>query len=276
MTIHERRQLPRLAVVEARSQAKQTGPPIRSTLPCSSPRSTTDSRLVPRAEVGPVRLPADSQVPSIMVVRSRTVRAGSGMTRRGGRPRDWQAIGGGPVRPVQRQDRRRELPRLRPGDAPGPLRVLGGATAAYLVQAAAAGPVGPAACWPVVTPPRDMRPLIHGVVARLLAVAVVVATAGVDAAVRRALLDIEQAGRGVLREVRWLVGVLRDRPVHRTMSDLAALADAGRNAGFAVRPAMDWIASTPVGQYGSAHQTKIQLRADFLAGSSIGSCRRMA
>ena len=55
----------------------------------------------------------------------------------------------------------------------------------------------------------------------------------------RALLEIEQAGRGVLREVRWLVGVLRDRPEHRTMSDLAALADAGRTAGFAVALRMD-------------------------------------
>jgi signal transduction histidine kinase len=63
--------------------------------------------------------------------------------------------------------------------------------------------------------------------------------AGADAVVRGALLDIEQAGRGVLREVRWLVGVLRDRPEHRTMSDLAALADAARNAGFAVQLRMD-------------------------------------
>jgi signal transduction histidine kinase len=63
--------------------------------------------------------------------------------------------------------------------------------------------------------------------------------AGADAEVRRALLHIERAGRGVLREVRWLVGVLRDRPQHRTMSDLAALADAGRNAGFAVQLRMD-------------------------------------
>ena len=36
--------------------------------------------------------------------------------------------------------------------------------------------------------------------------------AGADADVRRALVTIEQAGRGVLREVRWLVGVLRERP----------------------------------------------------------------
>ena len=192
-----------------------------------------------------------------------------------------------------------------------PLGVLGGATAAYVVQAAAAGPVVPAVvlagCYAAVR----YASLIRGVVAGLLAVAVVVGTvllvgpaglaatyavplllavlagvvvaarqtrieatmasvvveerlriardlhdvvghgmaavtvqagaarmalaAGADAEVRSALLVIEQAGRGVLREVRWLVGVLRDRPEHRTMSDLAALADAGRTAGFAVQ-----------------------------------------
>jgi signal transduction histidine kinase len=53
------------------------------------------------------------------------------------------------------------------------------------------------------------------------------------------LLNIERAGRGVLREVRWLVGVLRDRPDSVTIGDLAVLADAGRNAGFAVQLTMD-------------------------------------
>jgi signal transduction histidine kinase len=196
-----------------------------------------------------------------------------------------------------------------------PLRVLGGATAAYVVQAAAAGPVVPAAVLAGCYAAARYASLIRGVVAGLLAVAVVVGTvvlvgpaalaatyavplllavlvgvvvaarqtrieatmasvvveerlriardlhdvvghgmaaitvqagaarmalaAGADATVRRALLDIEQAGRGVLREVRWLVGVLRDRPEHRTMSDLAALADAGRTAGFAVQLRMD-------------------------------------
>jgi signal transduction histidine kinase len=192
---------------------------------------------------------------------------------------------------------------------------LGGATAAYVVQAAAAGPVVPAAVLAGCYAAARYASLIRGVVAGLLAVAVVVGTvvvvgpaglaatyavplvlavlvgvvvaarqvrieatmasvvveerlriardlhdvvghgmaavtvqagagrmalaAGADAAVRRALLDIEQAGRGVLREVRWLVGVLRDRPEHRTMSDVAALADAGRTAGFAVQLRMD-------------------------------------
>jgi signal transduction histidine kinase len=41
--------------------------------------------------------------------------------------------------------------------------------------------------------------------------------AGAEDEVRRALLSIEQAGRGVLREVRWLVGVLRDRPMRSTL-----------------------------------------------------------
>jgi signal transduction histidine kinase len=196
-----------------------------------------------------------------------------------------------------------------------PLRVLGGATAAYVVQAAAAGPVVPAAVLAGCYAAARYASLIRGVVAGLLAVAIVVGTvvvvgpadlaatyavplllavlagvvvaarqtkieatmasvvveerlriardlhdvvghgmaaitvqagaarmalaAGADAVVRGALLDIEQAGRGVLREVRWLVGVLRDRPEHRTMSDLAALADAGRTAGFAVQLRMD-------------------------------------
>jgi signal transduction histidine kinase len=196
-----------------------------------------------------------------------------------------------------------------------PLRVLGGAAAAYVVQAAAAGPVVPAAVLAGCYAGARYASLIRGVVAGLLAVAVVVGTvlvvgpadlaatyavplllavlvgvvvaarqtkveatmasvvleerlriardlhdvvghgmaaitvqagaarmalaAGADAVVRGALLDIEQAGRGVLREVRWLVGVLRDRPEHRTMSDLVALADAGRNAGFAVQLTMD-------------------------------------
>jgi hypothetical protein len=43
------------------------------------------------------------------------------------------------------------------------------------------------------------------------------------------------------------------------MSDVAALADTGRNAGFAVRLAMDGIASTPVGQKAPRIRTKIQL-----------------
>jgi signal transduction histidine kinase len=58
--------------------------------------------------------------------------------------------------------------------------------------------------------------------------------AGADAEVRRALLSIEQAGRGVLREVRWLVGVLRERPDEVTERDLIGLAAAARGAGFEV------------------------------------------
>jgi len=63
--------------------------------------------------------------------------------------------------------------------------------------------------------------------------------AGADDEVRRALLSIEQAGRGVLREVRWLVGVLRDRPDEVNLGDLPALADAARSAGFDVRMTVD-------------------------------------
>jgi signal transduction histidine kinase len=63
--------------------------------------------------------------------------------------------------------------------------------------------------------------------------------AGVDAEVRRALVTIEQSGRGVLREVRWLVGVLRDRPGEPKVADLTALADAARSAGIFVDVRID-------------------------------------
>jgi signal transduction histidine kinase len=196
-----------------------------------------------------------------------------------------------------------------------PLRVLGGATVAYVVQAAAVGPIVPAAvlagCYAAVR----YGPMVRGVVTGLLAVAVVAVSvlvvggdglaptyavplmlavlagvlvaarqtrieamtrsavleerlriardlhdvvghgmgaitvqagtgrmalaAGAHAEVSRALLSIEQAGRDVLREVRWLVGVLRERPDQATLSDLAALADAARSAGFAVDLTID-------------------------------------
>lgn len=63
--------------------------------------------------------------------------------------------------------------------------------------------------------------------------------AGVDEQVRRALLTIEQSGRGVLREVRWLVGVLRDRPDEPKVRDLTVLAEAARSAGIAVDLTID-------------------------------------
>jgi signal transduction histidine kinase len=63
--------------------------------------------------------------------------------------------------------------------------------------------------------------------------------AGVDEEVRRALVSIEQSGRGVLREVRWLVGVLRDRPDEPKVADLAALAEAARRAGVFVDLSID-------------------------------------
>src|SRR5690242_9201994 len=167
-----------------------------------------------------------------------------------------------------------------------PLWVVGGATVAYVAQAAGVGPIVPAAVAAACYAAARYAPMVRGVVAGLLAVAVVVGTvvvrgpadlagsyavllvlavlggvlvaarqirveamrrsavveerlriardlhdvvghglgaitvqagtgrialaAGADDEVRRALLSIEQAGRGVLREVRWLVGVLRD------------------------------------------------------------------
>ena len=63
--------------------------------------------------------------------------------------------------------------------------------------------------------------------------------AGADAEVRRALRTIEQAGRGVLREVRWLVGVLRERPDDVTEQDLFGLAAAAASAGFVVDMSID-------------------------------------
>jgi signal transduction histidine kinase len=63
--------------------------------------------------------------------------------------------------------------------------------------------------------------------------------AGADDDVRRALVTIEQAGRRVLRDVRWLVGVLRERPERATLADLTVLADAARSAGLAVEITID-------------------------------------
>ena len=63
--------------------------------------------------------------------------------------------------------------------------------------------------------------------------------AGADAEVRQALLSIEQAGRGVLREARWLVGVLRERPDAVTERDLFGLAAAAGSAGFVVDMSID-------------------------------------
>ena len=63
--------------------------------------------------------------------------------------------------------------------------------------------------------------------------------AGVHEEVRRALVTIEQSGRGVLREVRWLVGVLRDRPDEPKVADLQLLAEAARTAGISVDLTID-------------------------------------
>jgi signal transduction histidine kinase len=63
--------------------------------------------------------------------------------------------------------------------------------------------------------------------------------AGADAEVRRALHIIEHAGRSVLREVRWLVGVLRERPDAVTEQDLFGLAAAAASAGFVVDMTID-------------------------------------
>ena len=52
--------------------------------------------------------------------------------------------------------------------------------------------------------------------------------------VRSALSSIEQAGRDVLRETRWLVGLLRDQPESPKIADLQTLAGAADRAGLTV------------------------------------------
>lgn len=51
---------------------------------------------------------------------------------------------------------------------------------------------------------------------------------------RRVLLDIEAAGREVLREVRWMVGLMRDQSAARGLADVPALVDNARRSGLTV------------------------------------------
>ncbi|MGZ4633269.1 MAG: sensor histidine kinase [Actinomycetes bacterium] len=51
----------------------------------------------------------------------------------------------------------------------------------------------------------------------------------------RALSRIEEAGRAVLRDVRWLVGILRDESGPPTLSEVPALSAAARRAGLDTR-----------------------------------------
>lgn len=51
---------------------------------------------------------------------------------------------------------------------------------------------------------------------------------------RQALATIEQSGREVLREVRWLVGLLRDHLDQPGLADVADLAESARRAGLSV------------------------------------------
>ncbi|HYO41165.1 MAG TPA: histidine kinase [Nocardioidaceae bacterium] len=50
----------------------------------------------------------------------------------------------------------------------------------------------------------------------------------------RALLDIEAAGRGVLREVRWLVTLLREDEEHPVLVDVVELVENARRSGLDV------------------------------------------
>jgi len=51
---------------------------------------------------------------------------------------------------------------------------------------------------------------------------------------RRVLLDIEAAGREVLREVRWMVGLMRAESAARGLADVPALVDNARRSGLKV------------------------------------------
>ncbi|MDQ2748248.1 MAG: histidine kinase [Actinomycetota bacterium] len=59
-------------------------------------------------------------------------------------------------------------------------------------------------------------------------------TAGDDREATRALASIESAGRGVLREVRWLVGLLREDSERPGLADIAQLVAAARRSGLNV------------------------------------------
>ena len=50
----------------------------------------------------------------------------------------------------------------------------------------------------------------------------------------RAMLGIEEAGRSVLRDVRWMVGLLRDEQEQHRLSDISELVDSARRAGLQV------------------------------------------
>jgi signal transduction histidine kinase len=63
--------------------------------------------------------------------------------------------------------------------------------------------------------------------------------AGAEAQARDALINIEQAGRAVLREVRWLVGVLREQSEDTAVGDLPGLVAAARGAGYQVQFTVD-------------------------------------
>jgi signal transduction histidine kinase len=60
-------------------------------------------------------------------------------------------------------------------------------------------------------------------------------TAGDDPAAVRALAEIEQAGRDVLREVRWLVTLLRDDGERPRLAEVPQLVDGARRSGLDVR-----------------------------------------
>ena len=136
------------------------------------------------------------------------------MTRRGGRTRDWQTIGGEPV-------------------------------AVVVGTVLLVGPAGLAATYTV---PLLLTVLVGVLVAarqRKIEATWLRSAAGADAAIHRALLDTEQAGRGAAQPA----GASHDER-------RGSAGNAGRNAGFAVRLAWTGSHRLAVGRYGSAHQNQ--------------------
>ncbi|MGZ4637968.1 MAG: sensor histidine kinase [Actinomycetes bacterium] len=62
---------------------------------------------------------------------------------------------------------------------------------------------------------------------------------GASSDATRALLDIEAAGRSLMREVRWLVGLLRDESERPALADVPALVSNARRSGVQVDLSVD-------------------------------------
>jgi signal transduction histidine kinase len=91
--------------------------------------------------------------------------------------------------------------------------------------------------------------------------------------VRRALTTIELAGRDVLREVRWLVGLLRDQPDRPGLDDIAALADAARRAGLTVeREVIGSVLTVPAAAQETAYRIVQEALTNVVRHSGATRC----